>query len=361
MHRSSLTLKSSLQQVAAEELGDEVGAVVALDPQTGAILAMVTSPTYDPADLAGHDSSVVNQNYQSLLAQENGPLINRAIAGDTYPPGSTFKAHRRCGSPGGRIHAGDGACTRPTSSRCRTRPRPSATMAANRAATASPPRWPMRCAPACNTAFADLGMGLGWSVIERKAEEFGFTDKIDIPLSVTASRLPSDPDDAQTAMSAIGQYDVRSTPLQMAMVAAAIANDGTLMTPYLVDTVRAPDLKVIDVTEPEVYKEPMTTEDANTLTDMMVDVVDSGTGTAARISGVEVAGKTGTAETGVEGAAPHAWFVSFAPANDPVIAVAVVVENGGSLGSEATGGKVAAPIAKAVMEEAIRLDEEGDL
>lgn len=355
-----LTLKSSLQQVAAEELGDEVGAVVALDPQTGAILAMVTSPTYDPADLAGHDSSVVNQNYQSLLAQENGPLINRAIAGDTYPPGSTFKlidaaAALEAGyTPETELYAPDELALPDTSKTIGNYGGEScgdgqSTTLADALRTS------------CNTAFADLGMGLGWSVIERKAEEFGFTDKIDIPLSVTASRLPSDPDDAQTAMSAIGQYDVRSTPLQMAMVAAAIANDGTLMTPYLVDTVRAPDLKVIDVTEPEVYKEPMTTEDANTLTDMMVDVVESGTGTAARISGVEVAGKTGTAETGVEGAAPHAWFVSFAPADDPVIAVAVVVENGGSLGSEATGGKVAAPIAKAVMEEAIRLDEEGDL
>jgi peptidoglycan glycosyltransferase len=211
----------------------------------------------------------------------------------------------------------------------------------------------------CNTAFANLGMSLGWSVIERKAKEFGWTDQIDIPLRATASSLPVNPDAAQTSMSSIGQYEVKSTPLQMAMVTAAIANQGTLMNPYLVDTVRAPDLRVIQQTEPSEFGQPMTRSEAAKLTAMMVDVVDNGTGRAAQISGVDVAGKTGTAETGLD-TPPHNWFVGFAPAGNPSIVVAVLVENGGDrgdAGQEATGGIVAAPIAKAVMEAALAEDD----
>jgi peptidoglycan glycosyltransferase len=138
----------------------------------------------------------------------------------------------------------------------------------------------------------------------------------------------------------------------MAMVASAIANDGVLMKPYLVSTVRAPDLRVIEHTSPEELSSSLSRDTAGALNAMMQGVVASGTGSNARIGGITVAGKTGTAETGTD-ASPHTWFVSFAPADDPVVAVAVLVENGGDLGSEATGGRVAAPIAKAVMEAAI--------
>lgn len=354
-----LTLRHSLQQVATEQLGDQRGAVVALDPETGEVLAMVTSPTYDPALLASHDTAAVNEAYQDLLARDDSPLVNRAIAGDTYPPGSTFKLIDTAAA----LEAGYDADTEVYAPQELELPNTSNTIG-NYGGEACSADDQMTLADAlrisCNTAFADLGMDLQWGPIERKAEDFGWTESIDIPLSVTASRLPEDPDDAQTAMSALGQFDVRATPLQMAMVGAGIANDGVVMKPYLVDTVRASDLTVVDVTEPEVYSEAMTRADANELTDMMVGVVDGGTGTAAQIGGVEVAGKTGTAETGQD-TAPHAWFVSFAPADDPEIAVAVIVENGGSVGDEATGGAVAAPIARAVMQEGLRLAQEGDL
>lgn len=354
-----LTLRSSLQQVAAEQLGDQRGAVVALDPETGEVLAMVTSPTYDPSSLASHDTAEVNENYQELLARDDSPLVNRAIAGDTYPPGSTFKLIDAAAA----LEAGYKPETELYAPQELELPGTTRTIGNYGGATCAD-NDTMTLSDAlrisCNTAFADLGMDLQWSVVERKAKDFGWTDSIDIPLSVTASRLPDDPNEAQTAMSAIGQFDVRATPLQMAMVAAGIANDGVVMKPYLVDTVRASDLTVVDVTEPEVYKEAMDRADANALTDMMVGVVDSGTGTAAQIGGVEVAGKTGTAETGQD-TPPHAWFVSFAPADDPKIAVAVIVENGGDIGNEATGGAVAAPIARAVMQEGLRLDAEGDL
>ena len=156
-------------------------------------------------------------------------------------------------------------------------------------------------------------------------------------------------------MSSIGQFDVRATPMQMAMVAAAIANDGKLMTPFIVDSARAGDLSVIQKSVPVQYSTPLTVQESSELTQMMISVVTDGTGKAAQIPGVTVAGKTGTAETGLD-TPPHAWFVGFAPAENPVIAVAVIVENGGSLGSEATGGRVAAPIAKAVMKKAIQLE-----
>ncbi len=174
---------------------------------------------------------------------------------------------------------------------------------------------------------------------------------------MTPSRLPTDPDAAHTAMSGIGQFDVRATPLQMAMVGSAIANDGVLMRPYLVADTRDSDLRIIDVAQPETYSTPLSPDVAAELRDMMVAVVDGGTGTAAQIPGTSVAGKTGTAESGSD-AAPHAWFLGFAPADNPVVVVAVLVENGGSAGNEATGGTVAAPIARAVIQKAIELDQQ---
>ncbi|MEW6059665.1 MAG: penicillin-binding transpeptidase domain-containing protein, partial [Actinomycetota bacterium] len=161
-----------------------------------------------------------------------------------------------------------------------------------------------------------------------------------------SQRLPA------VALSAIGQDSVTANPLQLALVAAAIANGGAEMVPRLVSSIRDEAGRVIETFPPREYGRPISAESAAELTEMMVSVVQSGTGTAAQISGVSVAGKTGTAQHG-EGRAPHAWFVSFAPAEDPQVVVAVIVLDGGSLGSEATGGRVAAPIAKAVMEAAL--------
>ncbi len=352
-----LTVRAQLQEVAAKELGDKKGAVVALDPKTGAILAMVTSPTFDPAVLAGHSTQEVNDAYKELNTNPDGPLVNRAIAGDTYPPGSTFKLIVSAAA----LHAGytpESTVYAPDSL-----PLPGSSHAIENYGGESCGKTEQitleqALTVSCNTAFADLGMTLGWGAIEDKAKQFGWTDTFRVPLVVTPSRLPDDPDDAQVGMSSIGQFDVRATPMQMAMVTAAIANHGRLMTPYLVDTARASDLSIIEQSSPVEYGQPLTTSEASDLTQMMVSVVNDGTGRAARIPGVTVAGKTGTAETGT-GSAPHTWFVGFAPAENPVVAVAVIVENGGSLGSEATGGKVAAPIAKAVMEKAIELSKAG--
>jgi peptidoglycan glycosyltransferase len=201
----------------------------------------------------------------------------------------------------------------------------------------------------CNTAMGYLGMQVGAQGLADQAAKFGFGSTLRIPTRVEPSRFPTGINEAQTAQSAIGQYDVRVTPLQVAMVSAAIANGGVVMRPYLINQVLSADLQTIDRTSPERLGTAVSKETAATLTQMLVAVVDQGTGTPAKINGVQVAGKTGTAEQG-NGKPPHAWFTAFAPANDPKVAVAVVVEDGGNAGSEAAGGRLAGPIAKAVME-----------
>lgn len=346
-----LTISAAVQEAAYNAMGGQTGAVVAIDPRTGAILAMVSTPTYDPTALAVHSSGESNRLYQSLVNDQTDPLINRAIGGDTYPPGSTFKLVVAAAA----LEAGYSPDTLIDAPQELSLPLTSATIK-NYGGE--------RCGPtdqvtlldalrlSCNTAFAQLALDLGWPAVESMAASFGWESGLDIPLKVTTSRLPDSPNDPQIAQSAIGQFDVRATPLQMAMVVSAIANKGVLMKPYLVEKVRDPDLRVIEQTEPEKQGTTMSPNTAAALTVMMQSVVNQGTGTAARIDGVSVAGKTGTAETGLD-TAPHTWFVAFAPAENPTVAVVVLVENGGDLGNEATGGRVAAPIAKAVIEAAL--------
>ena len=201
----------------------------------------------------------------------------------------------------------------------------------------------------CNAAFAKIGLDLGDDALRAQAEKFGFNRAFEIPMRSVASRFPEDPNAPQTAQSAIGQFDVRATPLQMAMVVAAVANRGVLMEPYLVQEVQAPDLSVIDSARPKEFGTAVSPQTADSLTRMMTAVVEDGTGTNAQIPGVKVAGKTGTAQQG-QGRKPHAWFVSFAPADtEAKVAVAVVLEDGGGA-AEVSGNQLAAPIAKAVMQ-----------
>ena len=347
-----LTIRGGVQSAAAEALGDQVGAVVALDPRTGEVLAMYSSPSYDPAVLAAHNTAAVSESYRSLADDPVSPLINRAIGGDTYPPGSIFKLVVAAAA----LEAGATPQTVVNAPTELELPQSTSTLGNYGGDPCVEEGDTTTLADAlrtsCNTAFADLGMNLGWDAIAREAAEFGWGATIEVPLRVTPSQLPEDPDDAQVALSSIGQYDVKATPLQVAMVGAAIANEGTLMKPYLVASTRGPDLRIIDLAEPSVYSQPLTVEDAAALRDMMVLAVEDGTGRNAQIADVSVAGKTGTAQTGVEGEEDHAWFVGFAPADNPTVVVAVVVENGG------TGGSVAAPIAKSVLEAGLAAEEE---
>ncbi len=351
-----LTLRSSLQRVASDALGDQKGAVVALDPRTGEILAMVSSPSYDPTILAGHSTATVVEAYEGLDTDQNRPLINRAIAGDTYPPGSLFKLVTASAA----LEAGmtpESVVFAPTELDLPLTETTIHNYGGYACDTTDMTTLSLALQKSCNTPFANLGITLGWGPIERKAREFGWGDELSLPLPVTASKLPEDPDEPESAMSAIGQFDVRATPMQMAMIGAAIANDGVLMRPYLVARAKDSSLRILKTAQPSVLSTPLSVEDAGFLTDMMVGVVELGTGTSAQISGVAVAGKTGTAESG-DGTPPEAWFLGFAPADDPVIVVVVLVENGGDLGDEATGGRLAAPIARSVIEEALRLEAE---
>jgi peptidoglycan glycosyltransferase len=205
----------------------------------------------------------------------------------------------------------------------------------------------------CNVYFARLATELPKGALAKTAQSFGFGTAPPLDIPAAASRLPSEADlrsPAFTAQSAIGQYNVAATPLQMALVAAGIANQGKIPVPRIVKQVRDPQGNVVETPQPQVWKQAVDPQTAATITSLMQGVVQSGTGTAAQISGVKVAGKTGTAQT-VPGQAPHAWFIAFAPADAPRIAVAVLVENGGDLGSEATGGAVSAPIAQKVLVE----------
>lgn len=344
-----LTISAKAQEAAAKALGNQKGAVVAVEPKTGRVLALYSSPSFDPNVLAGHDTAQVNKAYQALLNDKDDPLVNRAIAGKTYPPGSTFKLVTAAAA----IESGDYTESSVIDAPDRyTLPGTSTKLnnfGGERCSASGRQSLADALRISCNTAFAKLGHDLGADALRAQAEKFGFDQSLAIPLPVTPSRFPASPDAPQTALAAIGQGSVTETPMQVAMTTAAIANGGTVMQPYLVQTVRDPSLRVVSEGKPHELRQAISSGTAAQLTDMMVGVVKDGTGTAAQIPGVSVAGKSGTAET-TKGVAPHAWFTAFAPVDDPKVAVAVIVEHGGNLGSEATGGAVAAPIARAVMQ-----------
>lgn len=341
------TIVPAAQQAARDGLGDQQGAVVAIEPSTGKILALVSTPGFDPNALASHDTAAAGAAYAQLEAADGNPLSSNANR-ERYAPGSTFKLVTAAAA----LDAGRTPDTLLASPRELALPGSSATIQNFGGSSCGAEQVSLADAlrVSCNTAFAQLGMDLGADAIGAQARALGFGDSsLTIPLPVVSSVFPADLYPPQTAQAAIGQFDVQATPVQMAMVAAGIANGGVVMRPYLVQTVRAADLSVVSEAKPEVYSTAMTPANASALRDMMIGVVQSGTGSAARISGVTVAGKTGTAQT-VPGEAPHAWFTAFAPAEAPRVAVAVLVEHGGSLGNDATGGQVAAPIARAVIE-----------
>ena len=356
----SLTINAAAQQAAYDGLGklgsDARGAVVAIEPRTGKILAMVSTPTYNPNRLASHDFSSVGQTKQRLERAAGKPLDNRAIE-DVYPPGSTFKLVTAAAAlSSGRWNPGSTIPGGPTLDLPQT-----STNLPNEAGLPCGNRITLTQALmfSCNVSFGYLGLKLGDDAIRSQAEKFGFGTRTfrDLDDSLTRqaiSRFPAKPDAPQTALSAIGQYDVAATPLQMAMVAAGIANDGTVMRPYLVDEIKSPKLENIGKTDPKAMPDQpaMSSSAARDLRQMMVQVVKGGTARTAQIPGVDVAGKTGTAQRGKD-QAPYAWFTSFAPAATPSVAVAVFVDDPSVPRGEISGSGLAAPIAKAVMEAVI--------
>ncbi|WP_159500938.1 penicillin-binding protein 2 [Microbacterium sp. 18062] len=344
-----LSLDATVQQAAYDALGDLQGGVVAIEPSTGRILAMVTSPGYDTNLLASHDTSSVQASYDALVADPLAPLSNRAIAGDLNPPGSTFKLVVVSAALASGDYTPDSPLPNPAVYQL---PQSSSTVSNAGGGTCGEGET-VTVADAlrlsCNIPMAELAVALGDDAIREEAEKYGFNTEFTMPLTSTASSYPRTLDDPQTALTGFGQGQVTATPLQMAMVSAGIANEGVVMNPRMVDQVIGADLSVQQETESTEFGRALEADLAAEMTSMMVANVSSGVASSARIDGVEVAGKTGTAENG--GNAPYSlWFTGFAPADDPQVAVAVVVENGGGQGQSGSGGSIAAPIAKKVME-----------
>lgn len=345
-----LSIDSRIQKAALEGLGAQKGAVIAIEPSTGQILALVSFPSFDPNRLSSHKSEEVRAAWESLQNDPNKPMLNRAV-GEAYPPGSTFKIVTASAA----IEHGRGVDTSFPVQKEYLPPqtdKPIHNFGGKSCGGTMTDAFKF----SCNTFFAQLAAETDQSDFEETASAFGFEERGESPpidLDARASRFPSRDQlksPAFRAQSGIGQFNVRATPLGMLLVATAVANRGEVPVPKLVKEIRDARGTVTEGAGPEVWKRAISSDTASAVKALMVSVVAGGTGRGAQISGVPVAGKTGTAETGREGEAPHVWFVAFAPADNPRIAVVVLVENGGDLRDEATGGRVAAPIAKRVIE-----------
>jgi peptidoglycan glycosyltransferase len=345
-----LTIHSELQEVARQALGNERGAIVAIEPSTGDVKAMWSNPSYDPNGLAVHDSQQEQKFWDSLdPASASSPLVSRATS-RSYPPGSTFKVV----TTGAALESGryDPDSTFPDPVELELPLTDETLQNFSKTSCLSGGEIDLFTAlvVSCDTTYGILGLKIP-NETRDVATGFGFNEPIPFDVGTEASIYPKVPDDEAPlrAYAALGQGDTAATPLQMAQVAAGIANGGTVMRPRLVTEVIDASGGIVRQYRPEALSSPLSPQTAGILREMMVEVVKSGTGTTAQIEGIEVAGKTGTAQNVAEGD-PHAWFIAFAPADNPQIAVAVFVESGGSFGPEATGAAVAAPMAKAMIE-----------
>jgi len=333
--------------------GPCMGSVVALEPSTGKILAMVSAPSYDPNLLSTHDTEAQGETWQQLRDDPQSPMTNRAIS-ERYPPGSTFKVITTAAA----LQAGISENEQLTAAPQIQLPNSTATLENyGGAPCGNAPTAPLHEAfeRSCNTAFVQLGMRLGGDALRSAADAFGFdAPPAAIPLEVVESTVGAMSDAAAVGMSSMGQKDVAVTPLQNAMVAAAIANGGVVMQPYLVDQLEGPDLANLTTTAPSEQRRAVSPQVATKLTELMIDA-EKFTQQKGAIPGVQIASKTGTAEHGTDprNTPPHAWYIAFAPAQNPKVAVAVLVENGGDR-LNATGGALAAPIGRATMAAALQ-------
>ncbi|MFR9725726.1 peptidoglycan D,D-transpeptidase FtsI family protein [Streptomyces sp. MS19] len=345
------TLNTAAQRAAYEGLGDARGAVAAIDPRTGAILALVSTPSYDPSDVVGN-SLDAQDRYNALDQAEDRPMINRALR-ETYPPGSTFKIVTAAAAlENGIVDDVDTETDTPDPYEL---PDTDGSMVQNQTNE--------RCEDAtvrialvdsCNSVFAKLSDEVGNEGMMEAAESFGYNrgEDLQIPIRVAESVYPED-NRPQNAQAGFGQASNQATPLQMAMVAASVANNGSLMEPYMVDQLVAPNLNVVEQHEPREMSRPMSAETAQQLQSAMESVVEDGpSGPAAAIDGVRVGGKTGTAQRGENNSEnPFAWFISYAMVDDESpVAVAVVVEDAGVGRDQISGSGLAAPIAHDVMQ-----------
>ncbi|QKW07745.1 penicillin-binding protein 2 [Streptomyces sp. NA04227] len=342
------TLNAEAQKKAFEGLGDKKGAVAAIDPETGAILALASTPSYDPSDFAGGSKDDADA-WKRLTKDPNKPMLNRALR-ETYPPGSTFKVVTAAAALEHGLYTDPDEKTKtplPWIMPGTTRPLKNEGNLPCKDATLM-----KALEVSCNTVFGKVGYNLGNDKMLETSEKFGFNEEQFVPVRSNASHFSDGMNDSQVALSSIGQFNTAATPLQMAMVASAVANDGKLMKPYMVSDLQAPNLDVVEKTDTEVLSQPLSEPNAQKLQSMMENVVENGTGRAAQIDGVTVGGKTGTAQHGLNNKEkPYAWFISYAKTdNGSPVAVAVVVEDSNAEREDTCGGCLAAPIAKDVMQ-----------
>ncbi|MFK4098521.1 penicillin-binding transpeptidase domain-containing protein [Streptomyces sp. NPDC019531] len=351
------TLNRAAQKAAYQGLAGRKGAVAAVEPSTGRVLALVSSPSYDPAMLSGNDPSV-GRSWARLNDDVDKPMLNRAVR-QTYPPGSTFKVVTAAAALDAGVITDVDAPTDSPAPYTLPGTRTSLTNESDGCEDLSLReafRW------SCNTVFAKLGVRVGVGDMTATAHAFGFNDySLRIPFSVARSTFDPTVDKAQLALSSIGQYNTRATPLQMAMVSAAVANGGQIRTPYLVERTTTDAGATVGTAGSRPVRQAMHPSTAVRLKELMAQVVTEGTGTNAAIPGAVVGGKTGTAQHGVgNSGTPYAWFVSWAQGErdmEPRVAVAVVVEDASAERGDITGGGVAAPIARTVMEAVLNSKE----
>jgi penicillin-binding protein A len=354
------TINAKAQDAAYQSLTSELssvgeGAVAAINPKTGAILALVSAPSYDPNTLASSSSKTQNDYATQLANNSLQPKLDRAL-NQTYPPGSTFKivtsaAALTDGLNGQTVTPSTSIPNAPLSTL--TLPQSTSTISNSGGETCNSAVLMDAFAQSCNTVFGYVGMQLGDSNVQSMAQGFGFNKTgPTVPMTTSTSVFPSNLSQAQLAQSSIGQFDVTMTPLEGAMMAAAVANGGTIEAPYLIAKELDTSGNVIASASPTTFSTPMSGSVANELSTMMQDVVTNGTATSLQNIGVSVAAKTGTAERGT-GQNPVAWMVAYAPANNPQVAVAVMVADNNVQPSDAFGNSLAGPIAAAVIKAVI--------
>ncbi|MFD3538722.1 penicillin-binding transpeptidase domain-containing protein [Streptomyces sp. NPDC058662] len=350
---AATTVRAGMQRAAYAGLAGKRGAVAAVEPATGKILALVSSPSYDPAVLSGTGAGV-RQAWTRLNADPAKPMLNRALR-ETYPPGSTFKIVTAAAALDSGVVTDVDAPTETPDPYPLPGTRtllPNAGTGCRDASMAEAVQW------SCNTVMAKIGVRVGLRAMVEAAERFGFNDgRLRVPSWVSRSNFDTDMSRDQLALSSIGQFNTKATPLQMAMVAAAVAGGGELKAPYLVDRTTQDDGDPVRGGGRQTLGRAMSPATALRLQELMVKVVREGTGRNAAIEGAVVGGKTGTAQHGVGNAGtPYAWFISWARAEGAplaAVAVAVVVEDAAADRGDISGNSAAAPIARAVMEAAL--------
>lgn len=343
------TIAPAAQRAAYRGLGSRRGAVAAIEPSTGRILALVSTPSYDPGELSGTGKAVTHA-WKRLNGAADKPMLNRAIR-QTYPPGSTFKVVTAAAAlDAGVVTDLDTSTTSPDPYRLPG----TTTRLTNESDGCEDASLRYAFEWSCNTVFAKLGVDVGLSDMTRTAVDFGFNDRLRIPFSVAPSNFDTTLDKAQLALSSIGQFNTRATPLQMAMISAVVAGGGSVKTPYLVERTTTRNDSTVSTTGSRTLHQAMNPATAMRMRELMTDVVTEGTGANAAIPGATVGGKTGTAQHGIDNLGmPYAWFISWAQADgamEPAVAVAVVVEDAAADRGDISGGGDAAPIAKAVMK-----------